>query len=196
MEITEEDVRSRNRASEVAKQDAALAANIALSIRHPWYRCQALSAAADAEPDLSRARELLSNAFIDAYRQEDINRIVTVASWPMRVCARRFFDAAISRLRDLLSLAEKEPHTLRRGDALLHIFFAVEDHPVLKRRVLPALVESLTAGRGWRIEKLMAATALTVKDDYPEYIPQLVAAHRENKQKRKLLEKLGIRPVP
>ena len=72
------------------------------------------------------------------------------------------------------------------------LLFAVRDSPALKAQVLPPLVESITLGRGWRIERLIADVALAVKEDHPQYLPLLLAAHRENRRKRKLLEKLNI----
>lgn len=68
----------------------------------------------------------------------------------------------------------------------------MKDSPALKARVLPPLVESITLSRGWRIERLIADVALVVKGDPAEYLPPLLAAHRENRQKRKLLEELKI----
>ena len=192
MEITRDDVQGRARATDLAESDVDAAADAAYRIRHPWYRCQALTAVADAQPDKLRAMRLVGDAFRAAKEQDEINRIVTVASWPIRVCARLAPETAEAELRELLVTASREPHTLRRGDALLELLFAVKDYPALKAQVLPPLVESITSGRGWRIERLIADVALWVKEDHPYYLPPLLAAHRENRRKRKLLRELNM----
>lgn len=96
------------------------------------------------------------------------------------MCVRLAPDRAEAELRELLATASGEPHTLRRGDALHALLFAVKDSPALEARVLLPLVESLTLGRGWRIERLIADVARAVKEDHPQYLPPLLAAHREN----------------
>ena len=192
MEITGDDVRGRALATKLAETDVDAATDAAYRIRDPWYRCQALTAAAEAQPDKLRAMSLVDDAFRAAKEQDEINRIVTVASWPLRVCVRLAPQRAEAELRELLVTASGEPHTLRRGDALHALLFAVKDSSALKARVLPPLVDSITLGRGWRIERLIADVALVVKEDHPEYLPPLLAAHRENRRKRKLLEELNI----
>lgn len=192
MEITRDDVQGRARATDLAESDVGAAADAAYRIRHPWYRCQALTAVADAQPDKVRAMRLISDAFRAAKEQGEINRVVTVASWPLRVCVRLAPEMAETELRELLATAAREPHTLRRGDALHALLFAVKGHPALKALVLPPLVESITSGRGWRIERLIADVAVLVKEDHPAYLPPLLAAHRENRRKRKLLVELSM----
>jgi hypothetical protein len=191
MEITRDDVRGRARATALAETDANAAADAAYRIRHPWYRCQALAAAAEAQPDKLRAMRLIDDAFRAAKEQDEINRIVTVASWPLRVCVRLAPEIAEAVLGKLLVTASREPHTLRRGDALHALLFAVKDSPTLKALVLPPLVESITLGRGWRIERLIADVALLVREDHPQYLEPLLSVHRENRQKRKLIEELN-----
>lgn len=192
MDITRDDVRGRAGATKLAETDVDAAAEAAYRIRHPWYRCQALAAAADAQPDRLRALRLIEDAFSAAKEQDEVNRIVTVASWPLRVCARVAPERADAELQALLATASREPHTLRRGDALHALLFAVKDSASLKAKVLPPLVESVTVGRGWRIERLIVDVALLVREDHPEYLPPLLAAHRENRQKRKLREELNV----
>src|SRR5882757_11190040 len=125
MEVTPDDVRGRTRATELAETDVDAAAEAAYRIRHPWYRCQALTAVADAQPDKLRAIRLVDDAFRAAKEQDEINRSVTVASWPLRVCVRLAPERARKELSELLDTASREPHTLRRGDAMHALLFAV-----------------------------------------------------------------------
>lgn len=192
MNISREDVRGRDLATKLATTDFDRAAQVAYKIRHPWYRCQALAAVADGQPDKVQAMKLIGDAFRAANEQDEINRVVTVASWPLKVCVRLSPETAERKVRELLDAASKEPHTLRRGTALSAVLFAVKSSPSLKTQVLPSLVESLTLGHGWRIERIIADVALLVKEDQTQYLPRLLAAHRENGKKRKLLKELSV----
>src|SRR5712691_9608674 len=174
MDITPQDVQGRAQATKLAATERA--AEVAYAIRHPWYRCQALTSAAEAEPNRARAMNLIGDAFRAAQEQDEINRIVTVASGPLKICTRLSPETAEVKVRELIELASKEPHTLRRSDALHAIVSAVKGTPALRAQVLPSLVDSLTLGRGWRIERLIADVALVAKHDHPEFIPRLIAA--------------------
>jgi hypothetical protein len=190
MEITSQDVQGRAQATKLAQADPARAAQAAYAIRHPWYRCQALASAAEAEPDRTRALKLLEDAFHAAEEQDEINRVVTVASWPLVPCLRLSPGLAEDKVRMYLQMAANEPHTLRRADALLAILVAVKDVPALKSQVIPAVAESVAHGRGWRIERIIAGVALLIRHDYPQFLPKLLSAHRENRAKRRLLKEL------
>jgi hypothetical protein len=191
MEITPQDVQGRARATKLAQADPARAAEAAYAIRHPWYRCQALASAAEAEPNRTRALKLLEDAFQAAEEQDEINRVVTVASWPLVPCLRLSPGLAEEKVHMYLRMAANEPHTLRRADALLAILVAVKDVPSLKSQVIPEIAEAVAHGRGWRIERIIAGVASLIRNDYPQFLPGLLSAHRENRAKRKLLEELG-----
>src|SRR5688572_8034675 len=144
MEITPQDVQGRARATKLAQVDPSRAAEAAYAIRHPWYRCQALASAAEAEPNRIRALKLLTDAFQAAEEQDEINRVVTVASWPLAPCLRLSAGLAEEKVHMYLQMAANEPHTLRRADALLAILFAIKGVPVLKSQVLPAITEAVS----------------------------------------------------
>ena len=72
MEITRDDVQGRARATDLAESDVDAAADAAYRIRHPWYRCQALTAVADAQSDKLRAMQLVRDAFRAAKEQSEI----------------------------------------------------------------------------------------------------------------------------
>ena len=191
MDVSAREVKKRAEVSKLAPHSIERAIEVARSIQHPWYRCQALANAAQAHPDRIRALRLLEESFSAAEEQDEINRIVTVSSWPLRVCVKLAPEMAQKRLTPLIAMAEKEPHGLRRGDALHALLFSVADSPKLKSQAIPPLVDTLTSGHGWRIERLIADTAILIRVDHPECLPRLLAAHPENRRKRKLLEALG-----
>src|SRR5688572_1353761 len=83
--ITAEDVRGRARAGDLSLTDPREALKVARAIRHPWYRCQALSSVAEAWGTQGQKREVLEEALAVAAEQSEINRIVTVSAWPLHV---------------------------------------------------------------------------------------------------------------
>jgi hypothetical protein len=98
---------------------------------------------------------LLDEALQSAEQQTQINRIVTVASWPLRVMATMDADATASHLNRFVALALREPHTLRRSDALYALANSVSRKPELLSLVAPALVEALLQSHGWRTDRLI-----------------------------------------
>jgi hypothetical protein len=191
LDVMPSDVRKRAEVSKLAPHSIERAIDVARSIQHPWYRCQALANVGQAHPDKVTALRLIEESFRAAEEQDEVNRIVTVASWPLKVCVTLAPEMAQKYLTRLLALAAKEPHGLRRGDALHALLFAVAESPALKAQAIPPLVDTITAKHGWRIELLIADTATLIRFDHPEYLPRLLAAHPENRRKRKLLEALG-----
>jgi hypothetical protein len=185
-----EDVRKRALVDECAWSDVERAIDVARSINDPWYRCQSLAYAAESHPKRGAALALLDEAFGAAQQQADINRIVKVAAWPLRVLAKVDPDRAEARLAELLETAAREPHNLRRGDALIFVAHAVADVPALKERAIPPLIGALLAGYGWRIERLIADAAMLIREDCPQHLTALLAAHPENRRKRQLLRAL------
>jgi hypothetical protein len=78
-----EGVNGRQRTNDLIATDRGAALRVARSIRHPWYRCQALAALAGAEPGARKRDELLDESLSAAYEQSEPNRIVVVATWPL-----------------------------------------------------------------------------------------------------------------
>lgn len=185
--ITRADVRARTQAQELARTDPHRALEIARAIRHPWYRCQALAAVADAWGTQAQKRALLEDAFAAADQQSEINRIVTVSAWPIAVLTRIAPDAAATQLQRLIALAEQEPHTLRRADALYAVATAVRGEPRLLAGISPALVTALLTGHGWRIDRLIRRTVELLQRSEPDAVDTLIAHHRDGQRKRALL---------
>jgi hypothetical protein len=189
--ITRADVRGRARAGDLSRTDPREGLKAARAIRHPWYRCQALSSVAEAWGTQTQKLEVLEEALAVAGEQSEINRIVTVSAWPLRVMVGVAPKAVAAHLRRLVRLAEQEPHTLRRADALSAVAFAVRQEPSLLAQISPSLVNALLNGRGWRIDRLIRDAVELLSPSEPDVVERLIEHHREGQKKRALLKSLG-----
>lgn len=189
MEITREDVAGRAKVHKLAVDDPKGAVALALRIKHPWYRCQALSCAAEQMAGSERQKWLLK-ALEVAREQSEANRIVTVSSWPIRVLGGSSPSIAAQHVAELVGLAETEPHTLRRAHALQALAFSVADHPGLLELVVPTLVEALLSGHGWRIDRCIRDTFEMVRRARPDLLRGVALHHKPNRQQKRLLESI------
>jgi len=124
----------------------------AKSIKHPWYRCQALAKVAE-HANATLAKEALSKSFESAMMCHDENRKVSVACWPIQVAldsgydsmAKLFLDSCISQLnidKDPISrwCAVSVLDTIKRDNSLLRYFFN-------------AFKNATREGHGWKVER-------------------------------------------
>lgn len=185
--ITPEDVRGRARVSMLATENAQDALTAARAIKHPWYRCQSLATVAE-NLDKGRRIDILREALLVAREQQEVNRVVSVSAWPMRVLAPAAPEFAAEQIASLVALANTEPHTLRRADALYTLARSVYEHSVLLRPIVPSLVTALLGGHGWRIDRIIRDSVELVRLVEPGDVARLVAHHSENRKKRQLVE--------
>lgn len=166
----------------------AISANEAHQIVDPWFRCQVLASCAEG---LSSDERLpLIDAALTAARELDSpNRIVSVAAWPIRVVAGTAPDRCADEIRQLVAIAETEPHHLRRADALQLLAASTAEYPPLLALVVPALVEALLGGRGTRIDRCIDDTFDLVAMTHPELLPALALHHRGGEPRTRLLAK-------
>lgn len=189
--ITDADVRGRAKADKLSLTDPQQALNVARAIRHPWYRCQALSRVAEVWGTRAQKIEVLEEALAVAGEQTEINRIVTVSAWPLRVMVGVAPNAMAAHLRRLVTLAETELHTLRRADALSALAFSVRTEPPLLAEVSSSLVNALLSGHGWRIDRLIRDAVELLKDSKPDVTQKLIEHHSEGQKKRAFLKTLS-----
>lgn len=189
--ITPADVRGRATTDELSLTDPRKALEVARSIRHPWYRCQALSKVAEVWGTQSQKIELLEEALAAAAEQSEINRIVSVSAWPMQVMVGVAPDAVAGHLRRLVPLADQEPHTVRRADALSMLAFAVRQDSTLFAEVIPSLVTALLTGRGWRIDRLIRHAVEMLNGSMPDVAKKLIEHHSDGQKKRAFLKSLN-----
>ena len=185
--ITSADVNGRARVVAIAQTEPAEALALARNIRHPWYRCQSLATVAEHLRKRQEAIELVEEAFNTAQLQTDTNRIVTVSAWPLRVIASMDLTLAAEHITTLVHLANTEPHTLRRADALYMLARAVEDKTALLELIVPSLRQALLTGNGWRIDRLIRKTVDLIRNSMPEQLDALISHHSEGRQKRNLI---------
>jgi hypothetical protein len=185
--ITRDDVLGRSLSDKLSLTDPQKALKVARAIRHPWYRCQALSKVAEHWGTKAQRLGLLEEALAAAKEQREINRIVTVSAWPLGVMVGIEPDTVRDHLNRLVNLAIGEGHTLRRADALYAVARAIRDNPSLLEAVVPALMEALLNGRGWRIDRLIRLTVEIIKSSMPEVADKLMEHHSDDSKKLTLI---------
>ena len=188
--ITRDDVLGRSRADKLALTDPQQALKVARAIRHPWYRCQALSKVAEHWGTKGQKLVLLEEAFAAAEEQPEINRLVTVSAWPLGVLVGVDPGVVPEHLQRLVHLATREEHSLRRADALFSVANAIRENPSLLAAVVPALTGALLSGRGWRIDRLIRRTIDIVRGSMPEATDELIEHHSEGRKKDALIKSL------
>jgi hypothetical protein len=180
-EVKPEDVRGRAEVARLIPLDPDGALHKAREIRHPWYRCQSLAYVAEAQHSKSMALRLLKESLAAAYEQSEPNRIVSVASWPLRQLVKLDPVAASAQTKDLLRIISGEEHGLRRLDGITRILTAVVERPDLLELVKPAFVAALAASQGWRTERTVAfVVSLLASIDRP-FAQSLVASRPPNR---------------
>ena len=130
--------------------------------------------------------DLLHEALRAAEEQSQINRIVTVASWPLRLMVPIDTKVAKQHLERFIALANQEPHTLRRANALFALANAMAAEDKLLAVVVPSLAGALVHSYGWRTDRLIAWSVEMVGRTLPEAVPALVARHRPGSKRRRL----------
>jgi len=158
-EIRPEDIRGRSATDRLLPHSPVEALTVARAIRHPWYRCQALSAVGQALRSRTEALRVLNESLAAAHEQVEPNRVVTVAAWPLRHLLRLDRAAAEEKVERLLELAAAEPHGLRRLHALNSLLWAIADDPALRTKVAEVYLNTARACSGWRTERTIAFMA-------------------------------------
>jgi len=180
-EVKPEDVRGRSEVGRLLTSDRDEALRLARAIRHPWYRCQALTYVAEAEKSRHNAVRLLREALDAAREQSEPNRVVTVASWPLRQLAKLDEAAARDVTEELLRTVATESHGLRRLDGLKSILWAVTESEDLRQLVQPAFAHAASQSAGWRTERTVAFIAsYLAKWDLP-FARTLLEARKPNR---------------
>lgn len=186
MEINASDVRGRAQVDRLAATDPKAGLKLANTIAHPWYRCQSITAAAEKLHGKAQL-DALSTALAAAKEQIEPNRVVSVASWPVRVLAKVDPEKTAQWVAELVAIAETEPHNLRRSHALQSLAFATSPYPEILRLVIPALAEALLGGRGPRIDRVIRDTFELVRTTHPQLLQPLALHHKANGQQKELL---------
>lgn len=149
----------RAKVDALASEDPEQALQLARTIQHPWYRCQAITSIVEKNPFHLDADALLDEAMSAAFNQPEPNRVASVAFWPLRQMVLRSSPKAEIHVSALLGVISKEPHGLRRLDGLRAILTAVAPSEALRACVLPVFRVALDASQGWRTERILDVVA-------------------------------------
>ncbi|XZG71279.1 hypothetical protein ACTSKR_05270 [Chitinibacteraceae bacterium HSL-7] len=166
-------VRLRNQVDKKLENNYTQAYEIAKSIKHPWYKCQALSAVADKTSNTS-IDSILEQAFNSAMQCHDQNRRVTVACWPLWVAIRHDRTKLISGfLKQCTIQINQEMDPLSKWCAC-DVLCTIKSKPNLLNDFYDTFASATTKGHGWRIER-MIKFLLSDKDiqSDPRYITHL-----------------------
>ena len=184
-------VRDRRKVDLAVQSSPKEALKIARGIRHPWYRCQSLAMVAEFWGRNDQKFEVLREAFAAAKELDEINRVVTVSAWPLKVMVPWASHQARSVVEELVDRARGEAHSLRRADALFAVLSAVRSNSTLIELVMPDLIRALLEGRGWRIDRLTRMTIELIGSLAPAVVAQLVAHHGAGRKKNQLILSLN-----
>lgn len=112
-------------------------------------------------------------------------------AWPMRQLVHIKPELAEREIKSLVALAELEPHTLRRADALFALSWSVSEVNSHLQLIVPSLIQALLGGHGRRIGRLIRYSVDLIQKAQPEALDALILHHSENRQKKKLLLNLN-----
>ena len=142
----------RQKVRRLAENDLVKAYDLAKTIKHPWYRCQALAMVAETV-ELLKLKTILQQSFESAMQCHDENRRVLVACWPLEVAIKReepvlatsFLaecEKQINSDNDIISrwCCTSVVHVIKTDIALLNSFFETFSYATSK-------------GHGWRVER-------------------------------------------
>lgn len=188
-EVLPEDVRGRAAVDELLRfrKDPTAALAMARGIRHPWYRCQSLTAVAQALSPLPDSIHILEESLTAAHEQHEPNRVVSVAAWPLSILIKLDRERTVKEVELLLNLARSEPHGLRRLDALDWLLASVSHDAELRRRVAESYQSTSHQCAGWRADRTTAFRATQLaKLDLP-LAKEILASRATNRFSRKAL---------
>jgi hypothetical protein len=124
---------------------------------------------------------LIRESLSAALEQSEPNRIVSVASWPLRQLVKLDPVAASAQTEDLLRIISGEPHGLRRLDGITRILAAVAEQRELLEMVKPPFVAAVAASEGWRTERTVAFVASLLAPIDRRFAESLVASRAPNR---------------
>jgi hypothetical protein len=193
------DERTRAGVASRARVDVLVASSVpdalaeARANPHPWYRCQSLASVAAEIADDAEAMGVLQEALDAAKEQDEPNRVVTVAAWPLSVLVRRSLRDVSGDVADLLAIIAPEPNPVRRADALLMLLQAVMRDRDLRDAVLAPLLHACAESRGWKARQILGRTALSLAAVNGKLAQEVIARIPESREARRARQRLKRR---
>ena len=185
-------VESRSKVEQLLRTSVSAALAEARSNPHPWYRCQSLTAVAAEIESESDAVAVLDEALEAATEQEEPNRVVSVASWPIGELVQRALRDVSADVAALLTIIGREPNPVRRADALLSLLHAVIQEQQLRHDVLMPLLSACSMSRGWKCRRILQVTALAlapINGKMAEHVISRIPESRESRRAKEMLKR-------
>ena len=161
------------------------ALELARSISDPWYRCQSLAHVAWYLKDQLQSGKLTQEALTAAFELDQPNRIVSVASWAVRVIVKNGDQRLALVVDQLLDAIQLESNPVRQADALLFLFEAVYHEPQLRDRVLDPLLCACEQMNSWKRPRILSDIALVLAIDDPNRASQIIDLIGEGRMSRR-----------
>jgi len=193
------DVAGRSTTAALLPERPREALAVARKIRHPWYRCQALTLVSEAVSADADALRIVDEARHAAREQVEPNRVVTVAMWPLRRLLELRPQAAGDEVRSLTNIALSERHGLRRLHALDSLLATVVAYPTLRHIVAEPYLHAARLCYGWRAERIVAFRAEDIALHDPTLAHLLLADRQSNRftdRARRVIAALPRRDPP
>lgn len=144
----------RNKVYECVKNDLESAHKLATSIKHPWYRCQALAEVADKSP-INKIDSILEQAFSSAMQCHDQNRRVTVACWPLRTSIKHDRNKLASLfLKQCIGQIDQEMDPLSKWCAV-DVLYTIKSNSYFLNIFFDTFKGATSKGHGWRVERMI-----------------------------------------
>ena len=145
-------VKLRSQVDKLIPYDVKKAYVVAKSIKHPWYRCQALAAVAEKSSNEAIVK-ILAESFQSAMECHDSNRRLTVACWPLRVALSRGNDKQAKVILQQCISELKNPMDDLSKWCAVDILFVIKSRQELLDMFVDPFKSATSKGHGWRIER-------------------------------------------
>lgn len=185
------------RARELAATgDAMGAEGQARAIGDVLLRCRCLAELAEAASSRALGERFVTIAFAAADQADSPNRVLVAASFPLRVLdGWGEGERVAAQVERLLTIIAREPHPVRRMDALVMLSNAVRTEPAASSLEERLLATTLKA-HGWKRDALLAGRALAAADaGEPARAREFFAAIELPRTKRVTARRLSERGV-
>ena len=180
-------VNKRELVRTLAASEPDHALEVAREITDPWYRCQSLAQVAWHTGKRQQFEKIIHDALRAAREQDEPNRIVSAAAWPVRAMAEKDNPGLTNVVNELLVVVDRESNPVRRADALFLLFEATYRVRSLREIVLMPLLDACNKMHSWKRIRILSNIALVLaiddRDGANEVI-EMFGEHRKASQIR------------
>lgn len=149
-QITNEGVSLRYQVDKLVLNNISEAYRIALSIRHPWYKCQSLSKVAEYSTKTTTTK-ILTEAFDSAMNCHDENRRVSVACWPIRAAIKNGLHSLAANFLDECSVQLNHDIDPISKWCAADLLRAIKADPIFLDSFFDTFKHATSQGHGWRV---------------------------------------------